>query len=112
MRITKETLIIFTLTVISLMIMFIGGASNMTVTNSNEGRMPFLADYNHHSDTHFSYQNGSTVKYLYLTDRFFLLNQYWSIGDFLLISGFLMFVAICIFVGINYYKTKNDKDYY
>lgn len=76
-----------------LLVVMLGGSLNFLAIQNNGGRMPFNAEYDYQSKTHFSFQEFAQVKLPFLTDIIHFLNGYWSIGDLIMFTGvFLLFL--------------------
>ena len=88
----KRLAILYQIEMIILVILIIGINFNAVVTNSNQGKMP--VKNGHSTETHFSYQNNSEVKYWYLSDIIKLPYITMSIGDMLL---YISIIGLTVF---------------
>lgn len=94
-----------------LIIMMVGGSMNFLAITENQGRMPFLAEFNYESKSHFSYQVKEEVNYWFFTDIIKISYSYWSIGDFIMILSVVgMFVNSYLMVNSKW-KVFKRMDY-
>lgn len=91
---------------ISLLLLSLGGLSNMIVTEKNDCKMPFLADYNYESEDYFSFQLDKKPELWYLSDIIKVRNRILSIGDILAYQSVLV-ISILGFMFI-YLKIKDE----
>jgi hypothetical protein len=71
-----------------LLLVMMGGVSNLNAVASNGGKMPVLSNYYWETNTHFGYKDSSEINYPSIVDRFKIETENWvysfSIGDVLL----------------------------
>ncbi len=110
----QHIMIITLLTKLFLLIMImLGGSLNIYVMEANGNKMPVLTYDSYETDTHFTFQNDSEIKFPMLADRHtgFICRPGYvcSIGDYIMFILYPLFVLGGIFFIVYYIKAKKLK---
>jgi hypothetical protein len=98
-----------------MLLIILGGMSNLNAVASNGGKMPVLSNYAWESNTHFGYLDSSEINFPQLVDRFQIKGNDWtfsfSIGDvfiYLFSPVILFLVGKLVYLEIKYRKVYKD----
>lgn len=93
--------------IIGFLIMLMGGASNFSVMENNNCKMPVLSQYSYETGEHISFDWDNKPSKWYLSDIITIRKHIYSIGDILLITGAL---SIFLFMFLyNHIMFKNNE---
>jgi hypothetical protein len=93
---------------VALAIVILGVIMNFVALTNNGCKMPFIADYEYESETHFSYKDKGEVNHWYLTDIISMSKDELtiSIGDFLIVIGGALVIGFSIIFVTYLYRIK------
>jgi hypothetical protein len=82
--------------VLYILLIMSGGLMNISAVMHNGGRMPVWSDTDYSTDTHFTFQDTSSIKKFLLTDWIYIRIGYTSIGDLFILAGGFMLILFML----------------